>query len=93
MRAALAAGLALAASAAPAQEPPLWANLAECSAVFRATALSGGYGGVTAEQIAVVQQRTAEAGGAQYQMAEALNRTTAAAQGAQQALAYFTNEV
>jgi hypothetical protein len=45
----------LAAGSAAAQEPPLWANLAECSAVFRATALAGGYGGVTEEQIAAAQ--------------------------------------
>lgn len=52
MRAALAVGLVLAAGSAAAQDPPRWAYLAECSAVFRAASLADGYGGVTAEQIA-----------------------------------------
>lgn len=59
MRAALAVGLLLAAGSAAAQEPPLWANLAECSAVFRAASLADGYGGVTAEQIAAAETAAA----------------------------------
>lgn len=56
MRAVLAAGLVvLAAGPALTQDPPRWANLAECSAVFRAASLAEGYGGVTPEQIAAAE--------------------------------------
>ena len=51
----LAVGIALIAFPASAQEPPVWAYLAECSAVFRAAALSDGYSGVTDDQIAAAQ--------------------------------------
>lgn len=52
----LAVGAALAAVTAGAEEPPVWAYLAECSAVFRATALADGYAKVTAEQIAAAKE-------------------------------------
>jgi hypothetical protein len=55
MRAGLAVSLVLAAFPASAQEPPQWAYLAECSAVFRSVALSSGYAKVTDEQIALAE--------------------------------------
>lgn len=50
MRAGLAACLVLAACPAAAEEPPRWAYLAECSAVFRAVSLSRGYASVSEAQ-------------------------------------------
>ena len=44
----------LAAEEAP--EPPLWAYLAECSAVFAAAAQADGYAGATENDIALVLQ-------------------------------------
>jgi hypothetical protein len=55
MRGVWAVGAALATLPAMAQEPPRWANLAECSAVFRSVALSRGYEGVTDAQIAAAE--------------------------------------
>jgi hypothetical protein len=51
---------ALLAAPALAEEPPLWAYLAECSAVFAAAAQSDGYVGATGDEVALVT-RAAEA--------------------------------
>lgn len=47
---------ALIAAPAWAEEPPLWAYLAECSAVFAAAAQSDGYAGATGDEVALVTQ-------------------------------------
>jgi hypothetical protein len=47
----LALASVLTAGPALAQDPPRWAYLAECSAVFRSVSLSRGYAKVTDEQI------------------------------------------
>jgi hypothetical protein len=51
---------ALIAAPALAEEPPLWAYLAECSAVFAAAAQSDGYVRATGDEVALVT-RAAEA--------------------------------
>lgn len=51
---ALAVSAALIATPAAAVEPPLWADLAECSAVFAAAAQSDGYAGASGDAVAVV---------------------------------------
>jgi hypothetical protein len=56
MKAGLAACLVLAAGPALTQEPPRWAYLAECSAVFRSVALSRGYANVTEAQLAAATE-------------------------------------
>ena len=47
---------ALIAAPAWAEEPPVWAYLAECSAVFAAAAQSDGYAGATGDEVALVTQ-------------------------------------
>jgi hypothetical protein len=79
MRAALAAGLTLAAGSVVAQEPPLWANLAECSAVFRAASHVGGYGGVTAEQVAAAEAAAAAFRGRAVEVAAEMGQAEAEA--------------
>ena len=59
MRLIVAAGLVLAALPARTEEPPRWAYLAECSAVFRSVALSQGYAKVTDAQVAQAEDAAA----------------------------------
>lgn len=48
---AIGAGIAVMTGAAQAEAPPLWAYLAECSAVFDAVSRSDGYGGAKPEDL------------------------------------------
>jgi hypothetical protein len=47
---------ALIAAPAWAEDPPLWAYLAECSAVFAAAAQADGYVGATGDEVALVTE-------------------------------------
>jgi hypothetical protein len=51
--------LANSAAVLAAEEPPVWANLAECSAVFSAAARSTGYAGTEPEEIAQADEAAA----------------------------------